>query len=362
MAHELVKTYTRKHISPRCMIKVDIQKAYDTVDWRFLEQMLTELSFPQKFIRWVMECVTTVNYSIVINGGSTPPFDAAEDFVKEIQCEKISVGLLYEKFGIFTSVFGLQANQSKSAIYYGGVSEESKQEIQQAIGYRQGELPFRYLGIHLATRKLKLVEWQPLITKITARISSWIAKKLSYAGRVQLVKSVLFGIQSYWAQLFIIPAKVMKAIEGYCRSFIWSGTNVITIKSLVAWSKMCMPKSAEGLNLTNLKLWNKAAMITICWDLKTKKDTLWIKWIHEYYIKSQTLESMTIPQQASWMVKKILKARDNLRYVQLEYLKNKSMIRSIYLNMVGELPKVTWKNIMCGNEARPKAVFITWLQ
>jgi len=51
MAHELVKTYTRKHISPRCMIKVDIQKAYDTVDWRFLEQMLTELSFPKKFIR-----------------------------------------------------------------------------------------------------------------------------------------------------------------------------------------------------------------------------------------------------------------------------------------------------------------------
>ncbi|XP_019244482.1 PREDICTED: uncharacterized protein LOC109224354 [Nicotiana attenuata] len=68
MAHELVKAYTRKHISPRCMIKVDIQKAYDTVDWRFLEQMLTELNFPKKFIRWVMECITTVNYSVVING------------------------------------------------------------------------------------------------------------------------------------------------------------------------------------------------------------------------------------------------------------------------------------------------------
>lgn len=86
------------------------------------------------------------------------------------------------------------------------------------------------LGIPLATKKLKLIEWQPLITKITRRISSWTTKKLSYAGRVQLVKSVLFGIQSYWAQLFIIPAKVMKVIEGYCRSFIWSGTNKITRK------------------------------------------------------------------------------------------------------------------------------------
>ncbi|XP_019244307.1 PREDICTED: uncharacterized protein LOC109224177 [Nicotiana attenuata] len=74
------------------------------------------------------------------------------------------------------------------------------------------------------------------------------------------------------------------------------------------------------------------------------------------------LESMTIPHQASWMVKKILKAREGLKYVQPENLKNKSMIRNIYLKMVGELPKVTWKNIICGNEVRPKAVFITWLQ
>ncbi|XP_019240535.1 PREDICTED: uncharacterized protein LOC109220527 [Nicotiana attenuata] len=76
MAHESAKTYTRKHISPRCMIKVDIQKTYNSVDWRFLEQMRVELHFPQKFIRWVMECVRNVNYSIVINGEPTPPFDA----------------------------------------------------------------------------------------------------------------------------------------------------------------------------------------------------------------------------------------------------------------------------------------------
>lgn len=56
------------------MIKIDIQKVYDTVDWRFLKQMLTELKFPQKFINWVMECVTIVNYSIMINGEPTPPF------------------------------------------------------------------------------------------------------------------------------------------------------------------------------------------------------------------------------------------------------------------------------------------------
>lgn len=32
LSHELVKGYGRKHISPRCMVKVDIQKAYDSVE------------------------------------------------------------------------------------------------------------------------------------------------------------------------------------------------------------------------------------------------------------------------------------------------------------------------------------------
>ncbi|KAG5571299.1 hypothetical protein H5410_061065 [Solanum commersonii] len=104
------------------------------------------------------------------------------------------------------------------------------------------------------------------------------------ARRVQLVKTVIFGIQAYWAQLFVIPTKVMKAIQAYCRSFIWSGVNSITNKALVSREKMCTPKVARGLNLVNLRVWNKAAILKMCWDIEKKQDRLWIKWIHSYYI------------------------------------------------------------------------------
>ncbi|XP_069145533.1 uncharacterized protein [Solanum lycopersicum] len=40
LAHELVEAYTRKHIYPRCMLKIDLQKSYDSVEWGFLEQVV----------------------------------------------------------------------------------------------------------------------------------------------------------------------------------------------------------------------------------------------------------------------------------------------------------------------------------
>ena len=84
-----------------------------------------------------------------------------------------------------------------------------KNQMVQQLGYNMEELPFKYLGVPLSTKKMTVMQWYPLIEKIMARITSWTARKLSYAGRAQLVQTVLFGVQAYWAQLFLIPAKVI---------------------------------------------------------------------------------------------------------------------------------------------------------
>ena len=94
-----------------------------------------------------------------------------------------------------------------------------------------------------------------------ARINSWTTKRLSYAGRAQLFKTVLFGVQAYWAQLFIIPAKIIKLIEGLCRSYLWSGVGYVTKKALIAWDKVCCPKYEGGLGLINMKIWNRDTCI-----------------------------------------------------------------------------------------------------
>lgn len=125
----------------------------------------------------------------------------------------------------------------------------------------------------------------PLVEKIIVRITTWTTRKLSYAGRLQLIQAVLFGVQAYLSQMFLIPSKVLKLIESHCRNFLWSGTNTITKKALVAWEKVCTPKASRGKNLINIRIWNKTVVAKINWDLAHKQDKLWIKWIHTYYIK-----------------------------------------------------------------------------
>lgn len=68
--------------------------------------------------------------------------------------------------------------------------------------------------------------------------------------------------------------KVLKLIEEYCRSFIWSGTYTVTKKGLVTWDKVCKPRVFGGLNITNIMLWNKDALAKNCWDLAHKIDKL----------------------------------------------------------------------------------------
>ena len=112
------------------------------------------------------------------------PLSFADDLLMFTSGDQISVQLLHVKFTVFTVASVLEANLSKSAIYFGGVFGTVMCHIQQTLGYSHGALPFRYLGIPLSTKKLNLIQWQPLIDQIVAKISFWTAKKVSYAGRV----------------------------------------------------------------------------------------------------------------------------------------------------------------------------------
>ncbi|KAJ8421769.1 hypothetical protein Cgig2_000946 [Carnegiea gigantea] len=68
ICQDLARGYLRKHISPRCMLKVDLRKAFDSIHWDFIEALLKALHFPNVFTKWIMACVSNMEFHLHLNG------------------------------------------------------------------------------------------------------------------------------------------------------------------------------------------------------------------------------------------------------------------------------------------------------
>ena len=67
IANEVVEEYRAKK-KKGWILKLDMEKAFDRVDWQFLEKVLRGKNFNQKWITWIMGCITKPKYSVFING------------------------------------------------------------------------------------------------------------------------------------------------------------------------------------------------------------------------------------------------------------------------------------------------------
>lgn len=70
LAQAICRDYHRDSGIPRCALKLDMHKAFDTMNWRFLFQAMQRMGFPQKFISWVRQCISTSMISVKVNGGA----------------------------------------------------------------------------------------------------------------------------------------------------------------------------------------------------------------------------------------------------------------------------------------------------
>ena len=87
LCQDIFKHYGRKGCSPRCLLKIDLQKAYDTLDWMFLKDIMVALNFPLKFISIVISCITSTQYSLILNGS---PMEVIETKTKLRQGDPMS--------------------------------------------------------------------------------------------------------------------------------------------------------------------------------------------------------------------------------------------------------------------------------
>lgn len=157
-------------------------------------------------------------------------------------------------------VFGLCINANKSRMFISGVNSEKSAFILSALGFQEGHLPMKYLGVPLISSRLYIADCSPILDRVKQRISSWTNIHLSFAGRCQLIQSVLLNLQVFWCSIFILHVKILATIESYCRNFLWTGFWDRKGIVPVAWQNLCTPRVEGGLGFKQIKIWNIAAM------------------------------------------------------------------------------------------------------
>ncbi|KAL0283634.1 UNVERIFIED_CONTAM: Retrovirus-related Pol polyprotein from type-2 retrotransposable element R2DM [Sesamum radiatum] len=364
LAQELFSGYNQKHLPPRCALKVDLRKAYDTVEWDFLRAVLMLFGFPEQFIQWIVVCVTTPSFSVCLNGAPHGFFRGARGLrqgdpmspflfvlVMEVltlilqqrigqnggfsfhwRCDRIqlfqlgfaddlllfskadpnSVSLFKEGLTTFAELSGLQANLHKSHLILSSSAAPLRATLLTILGFQEGHLPLRYLGLPLLASRLSVADCHPIIQKIEARIRGWDGILLSFAGRVQLIKSVLSALQVYWAMAFILPKHVIKDIEKRLRNFLWKGS-IETGYAKVAWQQVCRPVDEGGLGIRDIHALNKGLMSRHLWRLiVNERSSIWVNWISHYRLRNYSVWTIST-RSGTWGWRKLIRLRDSLR-------------------------------------------------
>ncbi|KAL2894836.1 LINE-1 retrotransposable element ORF2 protein [Bienertia sinuspersici] len=412
ICQDMMRFYRPSQIQDCCMFKLDVKKAYDTVSWGFMNDIMTELGFPEHFIRLIMVCITSPQYTLMINGVPSPLVTPSrglrqgdplspllftlcmEYFTRVMKkvsllpgyrfhplCRQLQLNhlcfaddiLMFSRGDIntvtmnlaglelFSQSTGLMISAAKSEFFCAGVDSNTIQRIKALSGFSLGRLPFTYLGIPMRPKQIHPSDCEKLTDKMCARIKMWSSRNLSYAGRLQLVNSVLMTISSYWCQIFVLPRKVIQGIIGVCRAFLWHGTYASHKMSLVAWDEVCKPKQEGGLGIRNIHIWNLAAVGKHVWAIANKEDNLWVRWVHTIYIRDQSWAGYRPTQICSWIWKLFCKIKDDLLEKQIDLHSHTYSIKQVYNSLTHTGGKVHWDKVVWNRAALPKHQFLMWL-
>ncbi|XP_050113925.1 uncharacterized protein LOC126592246 [Malus sylvestris] len=239
-------------------VKVDIAKAFDTLDWSFLLRVLT-------------------------NFGS----------------DGVTLRNLQGFFNRYSRASGQFINKAKSTFYLGSTSRHRKAVVESYLGFKEGKSPFVYLRVPIFCGKPKRSHLQALADKAKAKLTGWKGKLLSMAGRVQLTQSVFQSMLLHSFSVYKWPSSLLRPLSRCARNFIWSG-DVTSKKSVtVSWRQICAPKNECGLGLRDLGSLNTTALLKLGWLIITTNSP-WSIYLRERFKLHGRLYSCSYKRSSIW--------------------------------------------------------------
>nr|GEW55854.1 RNA-directed DNA polymerase, eukaryota, reverse transcriptase zinc-binding domain protein [Tanacetum cinerariifolium] len=284
------------------IFKVDFEKAFDSVRWDFLDDVLKKFGFRNKWWEWIQKCLKSSCGSILINGSPTEEFQFFKGlkqgdpqspflFILVMEC----LHLYFQKVVDAGMFMGIRLSQSinLSHMFYADDAVFVRQWNDKNINTLTHVLECFYhasglrINMSQSTKVGGIMSrseaWNEVIEKVKSWLSKWKMKALSIGGRLTLLKSVLGSIPIFYMSIFRAPSSVLHKLESIRYQF-FNGHEFGSRKaSWVKWKYVLADKVNGGLGVSSLFALNRGLMIKWLWKFYDQKNSLWlnvIKAIH----------------------------------------------------------------------------------
>jgi ribonuclease HI len=346
-------------------IKLDLNKAYDRVEWDFLLAVLIKMGFDRKWVNIISQCISTVSFRVLFNGEPGKKFfpqrglrqgdplspflflfvqDALSLLVKEAifkrefsgirlktGCPWLSHMFFADDSLIFTrlegdnllnflqvlQIFGKASGQNinfdKSGFFLSAnATHEDNLRVESLLKMKKLELGSNYLGLPSATGSSKIATLEFIIDRIRNKLKGWKIQFLSQAGREILIKAVIQAIPAYAMTCFLFPKALCNKINALIRFFWWGGDEKSKKIAWKNWRVCTKSKDQGGLGFKDLNLFNKALLAKQCWRMLIQPDAFWARFFKSLYFPNSSLMEAKKGGSASWAWISLLEGRNIL--------------------------------------------------
>lgn len=305
--------------------KIDLEKAYDRIDWYFLEQVLISVGFQCHMITVILNCIKSTSLSVIWNGERLASFiperglrqgdplspylfvlcmEILSHKIKHVvalkswkQCQLARGGPPLTHLFFADDLLLFWTASSHQATVIKGIMNIPKSKlwltpnIPLGLGrplLRHFGVPITrdlgvYLGVPLYPGRPKSLHFQYVLDKVQHRLSGWQKRLLSRAARLVLNKAVTTAIPTYVMQSGRLPQRILDTLERLNRQFFWGDKDHHRGIHPIAWSVVCHPKGHGGLGLRPLADMNIVSLAKLAWRFLKLPDTLWCRLlIHKY--------------------------------------------------------------------------------